>query len=181
MQTSLLQDIKMGAIVDVETTGMSPLRGDEVVEIGIILFRFNAVHHDEVEVVETYQALREPTDQIPFSVTRIHGITNEMVLGKTLDYTKMESIFGRAEFVVAHNASFDRSFLEHLVPMSIDRPWKCSCFGISWKKHGLENRRLGTIRDFFGIAHDEAHRALADCEVVLEALKRPRYLQDLLK
>jgi DNA polymerase-3 subunit epsilon len=104
-----------------------------------------------------------------------------MVLGKTLDYTKMESIFGRAEFVVAHNASFDRSFLEHLVPMSIDRPWKCSCFGISWKKHGLENRRLGTIRDFFGIAHDEAHRALADCEVVLEALKRPRYLQDLLK
>jgi DNA polymerase-3 subunit epsilon len=181
MQISLLQDIKMGAIVDVETTGMSPRRGDEVVEIGIILFRFNAVHHDEVEVVETYQALREPTDQIPFSVTRIHGITNEMVLGKTLDYTKMESIFGRAEFVVAHNASFDRSFLEHLVPMSIDRPWKCSCFGIPWKKHGLENRRLGTIRDFFGIAHDEAHRALADCEVVLEALKRPRYLQDLLK
>jgi DNA polymerase-3 subunit epsilon len=104
-----------------------------------------------------------------------------MVLGKTLDYTKMESIFGRAEFVVAHNASFDRSFLEHLVPMSVDRPWKCSCFGIPWKKHGLENRRLGTIRDFFGIAHDEAHRALADCEVVLEALKRPRYLQDLLK
>jgi DNA polymerase-3 subunit epsilon len=83
--------------------------------------------------------------------------------------------------VVAHNASFDRSFLEHLVPMSIDRPWKCSCFGIPWKKHGLENRRLGTLRNFFGIAHDEAHRALADCEVVLEALKRPRYLQELLK
>jgi len=38
MQTSLLQDIKMGAIVDVETTGMSPRNGDEVVEIGIILF-----------------------------------------------------------------------------------------------------------------------------------------------
>ena len=50
MQTSLLQDIKMGAIVDVETTGMSPRRGDEVVEIGLILFRFNAVHHDEVEM-----------------------------------------------------------------------------------------------------------------------------------
>jgi hypothetical protein len=33
---------------------MSPRNGDEVVEIGIILFRFNAVHHDEVEVVETY-------------------------------------------------------------------------------------------------------------------------------
>ena len=62
MQTSLLQDIKMGAIVDVETTGMSPRNGDEVVEIGIILFRYNAIHHDGVEVVETYQSLREPTD-----------------------------------------------------------------------------------------------------------------------
>ena len=181
MRTSILQDIKMGAIVDVETTGMSPRNGDEVVEIGIILFRFNAVHHDEVEVVETYQALREPLESIPYSVTQIHGITDEMVLGKKLDYPKMESIFARAEFVVAHNKSFDRSFLETLVPMSLDRPWLCSCFGIKWKNHGLENRRLGTLRDYFGIAHDESHRALADCEVVLEALKRPRYLQELLK
>lgn len=170
----------MGVIVDVETTGMSPRNGDEVVEIGIILFRYNAVHHDEVEVVETYEALREPTDPIPKSVMRIHGITNDMVLGKKLDYEKMKSIFSRAEFVVAHNAGFDRSFLQELFPMSIDLPWKCSCFGIPWKKHGLENRQLGTLRDYFGIKHDEAHRALADCQVVLEALKRPRHLKELL-
>ena len=180
MQTSLIHDYKMGVIVDVETTGMSPRSGDEVVEIGIILFRYNAINHDGVEIVETYQALREPTDPIPQGVIRVHGITDEMVRGKTLDYNKMESIFARAEFVVAHNASFDKSFLECLLPMSMDRPWKCSCYGIKWVKHGLENRRLGTLRDFFGIAHDEAHRALADCEVVLEALKRPRYLQELL-
>ncbi len=180
MQTSLLQDIKMGAIVDVETTGLSPRRGDEVVEIGIILFKFNLIHHDEVEVVETYQAFREPTDPIPMEVTRIHGITNDMVRGHTLDYQKMESIFTRANFVVAHNAGFDKGFLEEILPMSADRPWKCSCFGIPWKKHGLENRRLGTLRDYFGIPHDEAHRALADCKVVLEALKRPKYLKELL-
>jgi len=164
MQTSLLQDIKMGAIVDVETTGMSPRNGDEVVEIGIILFRYNAIHHDAVEVVETYQSLREPTDPIPMGVIRVHGITDEMVLGKSLDYNRM-----------------DKSFLKVLLPMSIDLPWKCSCFGIPWKRHGLENRQLGTLRDFFGIAHDEAHRALADCGVVLEALKHPRYLKELLK
>jgi len=181
MQTSLIHDYKMGVIVDVETTGMSPRNGDEVVEIGIILFRYNAINHDGVEIVETYQALREPTDPIPQGVIGIHGITDEMVRGKTLDNNKMESIFARADFVVAHNASFDKSFLEHLLPMSMDRPWKCSCFGIKWVKHGLENRRLGTLRDFFGINHDEAHRALADCEVVLEALKRPHYLQELLK
>ena len=181
MQTSLLQDIKMGAIVDVETTGMSPRNGDEVVEIGIILFRYNAIHHDAVEVVETYQAFREPTDPIPMGVIRVHGITNEMVLGKSLDYSKMNSIFNRADFVVAHNAGFDKSFLEGLLPMSADLLWKCSCYGIPWKRYGLENRQLGTLRDYFGIPHDEAHRALADCEVVLEALKRPRYLKELLK
>jgi DNA polymerase-3 subunit epsilon len=181
MQTSLLHEFKMGAIVDVETTGMSHRNGDEVVEIGIILFRYNAINHDCVEIVETYQGLREPSDPIPWGVIRVHGITDDMVRGKTLDYNKMESIFNRADFVVAHNASFDKGFLEHLVPMSIDRPWKCSCFGIPWKKHGLPNKRLATLRDYFGIAHDEAHRALADCEVVLEALKRPRYLQELLK
>ncbi len=181
MQTSLLQDIKMGAIVDVETTGMSPRHGDEVVEIGIILFRYNAINHDGVEIVETYQGLREPTDPIPWGVIRVHGITDDMVRGKTLDYNKMESIFDRADFVVAHNKGFDYKFLEVLVPTSIDRPWKCSCFGIKWvKNHGLPNQRLGTIRDFLGISNDDAHRALADCEVVLEALKRPHYLQELL-
>ena len=82
----------MGVIVDVETTGMSPRNGDEVVEIGIILFRYNAINHDGVEIVETYQALREPTDPIPQGVIRVHGITDEMVRGKTLDYNKMESI-----------------------------------------------------------------------------------------
>jgi len=182
MQTSLIHDYKFGAIVDVETTGMSPRHGDEVVEIGIILFRYNALNHDGVEIVETYQGLREPTDPIPFGVIRVHGITDDIVRGKTLDYNKMESIFMRADFVVAHNKGFDYKFLEQLLPMSIDKPWKCSCFGIKWvKNHGLPNQRLETIRDFLGISHDDAHRALADCEVVLEALKRPRYLQELLK
>ena len=72
----MIHDFKHGAIVDVETTGMSPRNGDEVVEIGIILFKFNAVHHDAVEIVDTYQALREPTDPIPHYTTRIHGISN---------------------------------------------------------------------------------------------------------
>ena len=94
----------------------------------------------------------------------------------------MDSIFSRAEFVVAHNARFDKGFMEKLLPMSIDLPWKCSCFGIPWvKKHGLPNQRLSTIRDHLGIPQDDAHRALADCEVVLEALKRPNYLRELLK
>ena len=157
-----------------KTTGMSPRRGDEVVEIGIVLFRFSVTTYEVLAVEDTYSALREPTDPIPLEVTRIHGITNDMVRGHTLDYEKMESIFSRADFVVAHNAGFDKGFLEQLLPMSINRPWKCSCFGIPWvKRHGLENRRLGTLRDYFGIPHDDAHRALADCEVVLEGAQTP--------
>ena len=159
---------------------MSVRYGAEVVEIGIVLFRFNVDTYEFVDVEDSYSALREPTDAIPRSLSRIHGITNEMVLGKTLDYDKMESIFNRASFVVAHNAGFDRSFLEELLPMSIDRPWKCSCFGIPWKKHGLRNRQLATLREHLEIPHDDAHRALADCKVVLEALKHPEYLRELL-
>ena len=64
MQTSLVHDYKMGVIVDVETTGMSPRNGDEVVEIGIILFRYNTINHDGVEIVETYQP--SANQQIPF-------------------------------------------------------------------------------------------------------------------
>ena len=66
--------------------------------------------------------------------------------------------------------------------MSVDRPWKGSCFGIAWvKRYGLPNQRLATLRDYFGIPHDGAHRALADCEVVLTALQKPVHLKELLK
>jgi len=180
--TSIEAKFECGVIVDVETTGLSPRQGDEVVEIAIILFRFNKQTCDSVEIVESYSALREPTDPIPMGVTRIHGITNDMVRGKKLNYGKIESIFNQASFVVAHNASFDKSFLEELLPMSVDRPWKCSCFGIPWvKRYGLPNQRLATLRDYFGIPHDGAHRALADCEVVLTALQKPVHLKELLK
>jgi len=178
--TNTLQETCSAVIVDVETTGMSIRYGAEVVEIGLLLFRFNVETYEFIDIEDSYAALREPTDPIPRAVTRIHGITNEMVSGKTLDYDKMESIFNRASFVVAHNAGFDKSFLEDLLPMSVDRPWKCSCFGIPWLKHGLQNRQLATLRDYFEISHEEAHRALADCEVVLEALKRPQHLRELL-
>ncbi len=60
------------AFLDVETTGLNPLVGDKICEVGILKIKDN-------KVTDTYETLINPGIDIPPSSTAIHGITNDMV------------------------------------------------------------------------------------------------------
>lgn len=72
------------AVLDVETTGFSP-RYDEIVELAIKLFRYDAVTGHVLEIVAEYSGLREPSCPIPRRASRVHGITRPAVRGLRLD------------------------------------------------------------------------------------------------
>src|SRR3546814_17604218 len=56
-------------------------------------------------------ALRQPQKPIPADVTRLTGITSDMVAGKTIDFVA-DAQFAGDSLIVAHNAGFDRRFVE---------------------------------------------------------------------
>ncbi len=60
------------AVLDFETTGLSPTRGDRATEIAVILMR-------DGNVVDRYQSLMNAGRRIPAEVVRLTGITNEMI------------------------------------------------------------------------------------------------------
>jgi DNA polymerase III epsilon subunit-like protein len=99
-----------GIILDTETTGLNA-RKDEIIEMGLIAFTFD-VAGNIGDVTGIYGGLQEPTVSIPPEITRLTGITDEMVVGQTIDMMALEALVEQADLLIAHNAGFDRPFCE---------------------------------------------------------------------
>ncbi len=95
------------AVIDFETTGMSPDDGSRATEIAVVLIR-------EGRIVDRYQSLMNARVQIPYFIVQLTGITNAMIRSAP---PAAEVMRQAAEFIgdcplIAHNAAFDRKFLD---------------------------------------------------------------------
>jgi DNA polymerase-3 subunit epsilon len=150
-------------IIDVETTGLDPQR-HEIVELGLVLIHIDAAGR-HFSVTDEYASLRQPGRPIPNAVSRIHGITDDMVLNQQLDHDQVHRLLSRATVYIAHNARFDRAFLARLYPEVLTRSWLCSMRQIDWFRLGYRSRSLADLLRALGIDNGDEprHRALADC------------------
>ena len=162
-------------IVDTETTGLTA--EDEIVEFaGLLLWKDGW----RLREVAKYHGLREPECSMHPAAMAAHGLSEYELSDQRLDLAKMRSLFERCDVVVAHNAHFDRRFIEPILPVSRKRTWLCSCHGINWKAHGMKNKRLQTLVEHHGIDPGRAHRAMADVVALKRLLeKKRRYLEEL--
>lgn len=173
-----------GAVLDVETTGLNPAE-DEVVEFAIVLFSFDPVTGRVDRVLDRYSGLRDPGRPIPAGAQLMHGISDTDVRGRRLDANRIRSILSRAHYLIAHNATFDRGFVERLFPETRKMTWLCSMSGIKWKQRGFASKNLQNLLAAHGIDPGSAHRALDDAEATLKLLAQEKpdggtYLRELL-
>lgn len=96
-------------VLDTETTGFDPKTGDRLIEVGCIEIE------DLLPTGRMYHTLVYPERLIPPDAIRVHGITDEKVKGAPRFH---EVVADLMEFigdapVIAHNAAFDRSFIDH--------------------------------------------------------------------
>lgn len=161
---------RLAVLVDTETTGLQHAR-DEVIEIGAVAFTYDDMG-TVGDVVGVYSGLRQPTAPIPPEITRLTGITDEMVAGLEIDMAALNVLIDPADLVIAHNAAFDRPFCEKLSPSFVPKAWACSVSEIRWGQLGFEGNKLGYLVGQSGLFH-EGHRATDDCHALLEVLARP--------
>ena len=161
-------DIRRAAIVDVETTGMDR-QDDQIIELGVVVFEYLAGSGETGPVVGRYSGFEDPGRPIPPSSTRIHGITDEMVRGHRLDEAAVAAVLAGVDLVIAHNAGFDRPFLEARLPVFTALPWACSLRDVAWKDHGVGSSALEFLAYRAGLFYD-AHRAQMDCLALLAVL-----------
>jgi DNA polymerase III epsilon subunit-like protein len=157
------------AVIDIETTGFSSI-SDRVVEAACVIVQDRAI-------VRTWSSLVNPGRAIPDYATRVHGITDADVRNappfERVQRELLELCLGGT--VVAHNASFDLSFLPLLAPL----PSLCTLRLARRRFPDAPNHRNQTLREFLHV--DEllreygplpAHRALADALVTAGILLR---------
>ncbi len=167
------------AIIDFETTGLSPLQGDRATEIAIVLMEGD-------RVVDRFQSLMNAGVYINSFIESYTGITNEMISAAPPAHEVMAQA---ARFVgdaplVAHNASFDRRFWSaELGRLGLDdgapgataggNPFACTLLLSRRLYPEAGSFRLGSLAAFHGIGFSsQAHRAMADADVTAQLWAR---------
>ena len=169
-------DEVVGIVLDVETTGLDS-DIDQVIELGMIKFSFTR-SGTLGRILDTYASFNDPGIEIPEEITRLTGITPADVRGHRIMPSGIEKFVQEAALIVAHNASFDRPFIEKLFPSFSDFYWACSATEIDWRNEGMAGSRLEYIANSFGFFYN-AHRAVDDCNALVNILsfKLPRSKQ----
>lgn len=182
---------KLAIYLDCETTGFSS-ETDKIIELAMILFEYGSDGriYRIVDVIDQYQ---DPGFPIPGEITRITGITDDMVRGQSIDTNQVAAMLDQAVLIIAHNAQFDRPFSEKLLSKFEDKCWACSMKDIPWAEEEIESAKLEYLAYKFGVFY-EGHRADIDCyagiyvlnqtlpksgrsalKVLLENAARPRF------
>jgi len=157
------------AIIDFETTGLSPKDGARATEIAAVIVQ-------DTKIVGRYQSLMNAGVTVPTFITELTGITNLMVRSAPSSSQVMQEVLefvGRLP-IVAHNASFDKKFFEYeclLAGKTPSNQFVCSMLVSRRLFPTSPNHKLGTLVRALNITKTgDFHRALSDAEMTAELL-----------
>jgi DNA polymerase-3 subunit epsilon len=149
----------MYAILDIETTGGSP-KTCKITEIAIFI-------HNGSKIIDEFSTLINPEVNIPYFITNLTGISNEMVEHAPRFYEVAKRIVELTEgrIVVGHNVNFDYGFIQNeFSQLGYDFNRKTLCTVKLSRKiiPGYRSYSLGKICDSLGINIKGRHRASGD-------------------
>jgi len=162
------------AVIDFETTGISPDHGDRATEVAIVMV-------DGDRVVDRFQSLMNAGVRIPSFITQLTGISNAMVAAApdAAEVMAEASRFVGTTPLVAHNAAFDRKFwVAELGRLGLPAPQSFICTLLVSRRlyPQVPNHKLGSLVDYHRLPRTgAAHRALADAEMAAALLDRIRH------
>jgi DNA polymerase-3 subunit epsilon len=159
------------AVIDFETTGLSPAQGDRATEIAAVILQ-------DGKVVDRYQSLMNAGAHIPSFIEALTGISNAMIRKAPTAAEVMQEV---SDFVgdyplVAHNASFDCKFWDaELARISRARRQEFACSMLLSRRllPHAPSHKLGVLVEFANLpVAGRYHRALADAEMAASLLLR---------
>ena len=184
--------LRTALVLDTETTGLD-WRRDSIIEIGLRAIQYVRSTGEIVRVIDAYDALQDPGVPLPAKVQQLTGLTDRDLAGQSIDVARVSALIASAQLIIAHNAAFDRPFIDAFLASRGPRheatkspAWACSIVQIDWESHGLPGTKLEMLCALHGF-YSTAHRAGADADALVRLLSlRNResgttYLQQLLE
>lgn len=162
------------AVLDLETSGGSPRLGAGITEIGVVKVKGG-------KVLGTFQSFVDPGHALPYFITELTGITDQMLVSAPFIDEILPTLFeflGNPDetVVVAHNSPFDLSFLKAAaLTHEIDWPEYVTVDTARLARAVLDrdevaNCKLSTLSQYFGATTSPNHRALDDATATVDVL-----------
>jgi DNA polymerase-3 subunit epsilon len=160
-------------VLDTETTGLNPLQGDRLIEIGCVeLF-------DRKKTGKTFHYYINPQRDVPEESTKIHGITSDFLQDKPLFIDIVDDLlaFINGAELVIHNAAFDLSFLNYelkLLPKTYPLIQEsCTILDtllLAKDRHPGQRNTLDALVDRYAVSQRDRtyHGALLDSEILAD-------------
>jgi len=157
-------------VFDTETTGLSPLNGDRMVEIGCVELI------NRVETGRTFHAYFNPGRPMPSEAEAVHGLSDRFLADKPFFHDMCEDLL---EFIgdsplIAHNASFDFGFLNYELG-ACGRPLICmtrmiDTLVLARQRHPGAKHSLDALCTRFGVDRSlrVKHGALIDAQLLAQ-------------
>lgn len=157
------------AIIDIETTGGRASR-DKITEIAVLI-------HDGEKIIDSFESLINPECYIPYGITQLTGITQEMVADAPKFYEIARELVKITEgaVFVAHNVRFDYGFIREefaRLGYTYSRRQLCTVRLSRKAFPGLPSYSLGNLIRHFGISVNDRHRAMADAAATADLFGR---------
>ncbi|MCF7799291.1 3'-5' exonuclease, partial [Candidatus Woesearchaeota archaeon] len=160
-------------VLDIETTGLSPYASN-ITEIA-------AVKVANGKQLDSFHTLVNPGEPIPKFITRLTGITDDMVQNAPRIQEVLPELkkFLGNHTIIAHNAGFDYKFISHNMYKhygeELTNPKLCTA-KLARRIHStLPSKRLGALCEFHGVVHNNAHRAMGDTLATIEIYHKMLY------
>ena len=158
-------------VLDIETTWLSKYK-HKITEIAAIKFDGNNI----------LWKFQNPQRNIPTEITKLTGITNEMVASAPIFSSIIPNFlnFVQDDIIVAHNANFDYGFISQNIYENtgiwIQNQYLCTRKLANRLLPHLPKKNLWTIFYFFWFQNEQAHRAMSDTKVTVQIFKEMLYL-----
>nr|WP_304218986.1 ATP-dependent DNA helicase DinG [Fredinandcohnia onubensis] len=160
---------KRFVVVDLETTGNSPKKGDKIIQ-------FAAVVIEDGEIIERFATFVNPKQDIPVFIEQFTGISNEVVANApdfSIVAPEIISMF-KDSYFVAHNVPFDYSFLQEELAQCGFTNFQCLTIDTVELSRVMlplaDSYKLGQLAESLSLTHENPHQADSDAEVTAEIL-----------
>lgn len=171
-------------IVDVETTGFNS-ESDHLIQIAMrpILVCPDTGKVSSIKKPIVYK--QESPEPLSDRIKQVTGLTDEELKGEKVNWAMVGKIFSMCRFAIAHNASFDRPWVdrylrENDIAINEDLIWGCSLSQVDWDRDVVPSKSLEVLCAWHGFFYN-SHDAEADVDATLHLLRKSSTIPELLK
>ena len=162
------QAVRRLIVLDTETTGLDDLRHCIIEVCAARIAIDERGHLVAVERIRT--GLQDPGEPLSETIIEITGLSDADLAGQSIDSDELAAFLSSGDAVVAFNSSFDRPFVEHLLPSDCQLEWACAMRDIPWRTLGFEPGSQGYLLAQAGYFNPVAHRARDDVLSLIQLL-----------